>query len=60
MKPSRLVTFAAGTDLTPDGRRENTCDGHMARFAFEALGIELTEGQPNTRQTKQTKRNPEL
>ena len=24
----------------------------MARFAFEALGIELTEGQPDTRQTK--------
>jgi len=35
-------------------------DGRMARFAFEALEIELTEGQPDIRQTKQTKRNPEL
>jgi hypothetical protein len=33
---------------------------HLARFTFEALGIELTEGQPDTRQTKQTKINPEL
>ena len=58
-EPSRLVTSGGGRpDL--EGRRENPCDGHMARFAFEALGIELTEGQPDTRQTKQTKRNPEL
>ena len=54
MKPSRLVTFGGG-DVTPSrsgvwaGRR---LDGHMARFAFEALGIELTEGQPDTSANK--------
>jgi hypothetical protein len=32
----------------------------MASFTFGALGNELTEGQPDTRQTKQMKRNPEL
>ena len=53
-KPSRLVTFGGG-DVTPSrsgvwaGKRR---DGHMARFAFEALGIELTEGQPDTSANK--------
>ena len=57
MKPSRFFTFAAGRpDL--EGRRENPCDGQMARFAFEALGIELTEGQPDTSANKANEKKP--
>ena len=44
-KPSRLVT-SGGVRARCRGTRR--------------WGIELTEGQPDTRQTKQTKRNPEL
>ena len=60
MKPSRLVTFAAGR---PDLRRSagEPCDGHTARFAVEVLGIELTEGQPDTSANKsKRKETPEL
>src|SRR5258708_37235610 len=28
-------------------RAREPCDAHMARFAVEVLGIELTEGQPS-------------
>ena len=42
-----------GGDVTPtSGSPGRRLDGHMARFAFEALGIELTEGQPDTSANK--------
>ena len=53
MKPSRLVTPRRRRHTEPwEVRRESPCDGHMARFAFVALGIELTEGQPDTSANK--------
>ncbi len=52
---NRADSSHRGGDVTPSrsgvwaGRR---LDGHMARFAFEALEIELTEGQPDTSANK--------
>jgi hypothetical protein len=61
MQPSRLVTFAAPTSdrAVRASGQAGSLDGHMARFAFEALGIELTEGQPDTSANKANERNPE-
>ena len=60
MKPSRLVTFAAATSLTVQALGRTVVTGIWPGSPSRRWGIELTEGQPDTRQTKQTKRNPEL